>query len=590
MGAKVTVTPKQRFGSPFKRLVAFAGWVDYALTRTRERLEAVPEAFLYVLLGAGVVVFSLPALDLDFLISDDVVYYNLGLDGGLVGKHFRRMLLAPIINYLLSQAMAVSLPMARALVVMLGMVPVAIVAYLSYRAIFRLSKTQAFFAALLPEILPSQVYIPAFVIGSYTAWGLLFFYLSLLFSFRFLESTKWRWFFLSGVFYLSAVETTELSVFLLLPMLIPIFGLHPINKSSLTLAGSLALLSLYKFFYVLLGTSGVPTSRHAFDLAVALGRIRYAIGFSLPDPQLNQLGYFPLYLFLFIALGVVMHLRKYAHESPDRAGRERCLASSDSNKYLLMSYLFGFVWFVCSVAPFTVSYYFTHRYFYPAAHGLSLLIVLAVCSWLSLLRVRLLFVSAMIALTIFSGVLRLQTIEKTYAARKEVSAPLNRFLRSFKFPERSQIVVVGKGTELLYTSGYWHWSTGYLRYATKRDDISGQLGEEKGFYNPFGRRTRFRPNQMGGLTLEDPLFAFRYDGNRITQVSYCLQWGNEKDPERWTLFSMDPVKGDLTPFRSGIGEEAFGIAMKEMETRGIEQGEVLWATPPEERKQSQLKR
>jgi hypothetical protein len=245
----------------------------------------------------------------------------------------------------------------------------------------------------------------------------------------------------------------------------------------------------------------------------------------------------------------------------------------------LWYYLFGLVWIVVSLAPYTASKYFGGRYVYPTGFGMSFLTVLSIYLLLHWKPIRKYFVSAIVLLvfTISVGFYRSKNIRDTFYFPEKTHKVVKRALSEFNFPKDAQIVLVGPIVGYLSTGGYWIWSTGYLNYATRRLDISGLVGLEKSCYNPFDTKERGYTYQMRGLDLGKPLFIFRIYNNRYEQVLYCLQCVQRENSKVWKIYRLDDSTGEIMLFKEGKSENEYVASIKDLSAMGISKKDILWS-------------
>jgi hypothetical protein len=552
--------------------------------------EGLSEARVFGLLALSVVAFSVPSVFFDLLVSDDLAFYHQASDGYWKIMGLNRLFLAPVINHYLTEIMVISPALARSVILLLGMAPVSILAYIVYTRVLPLPRTVAFFAALLPHILPGQQDIPTYVIGSYMTWGLLFYFLATLSSSAYLKGRRPACLISAALFYLAAIETTEVAIFLAVPLIALILGKYSIRRESLIVTGVISMAAAYKAIYVVLNPYGRITSPQAFDLSSVLDRIVKGVYYCFPNPGFIMSPYLPVFLLAFIALFFMVGIA-----FPSRFGESATVPVTDPSRHrktLIFACLFGLAWFICSFMPFSVSHLFPSRYVYPAGFGLSLLIVVA--SYPLLARIRLgrlnLALPLLIIFAALVGLQRLETLNKIFSVREEAHKGLREPLLSFDFPAGAQIVVVGPGTGNLYTWGRWPKSTGYLRYTLERRDVSGQLGPEMAFYNPFLENSRGWSYIMCGLSLDAPLFLFRYDGTRLSQFAYFLMWERRGPAQGWTIFRLDRAHGKVSPFASGQDKAAYELALEKLARDGVSPGEILWTTQEKVKKGSKRKR
>lgn len=121
-------------------------------------------------------VFNYPYLFVDLLDHDDGLWYYYASEGVEIHKFEYRgkiAFLSPYRDWLYSYSMVYfGLPATRALFVLL-MGVISILLYKLYYSVFGIKKSIAFFASLIPNILPSLTGIPVGLNSSYAMWGLL---------------------------------------------------------------------------------------------------------------------------------------------------------------------------------------------------------------------------------------------------------------------------------------------------------------------------------------------------------------------------------------------------------------------------------
>ena len=76
-----------------------------------------------------------------------------------------------------------------------------------------------------------------------------------------------------------------------------------------------------------------------------------------------------------------------------------------------------------------------------------------------------------------------------------------------------------------FTGGYFYWSTGFLQYILNNPDVSGIIGREFNFYDPFNKNHCSYSYKMSCIDSTKKLIAYKRDSNfNIRRYTYFLQW------------------------------------------------------------------
>lgn len=550
----------------------------------RDALRA--EWFAYVFLGLAIVVFSAPSLSVPVLIRDDLGFYSAALDGGFQWAFLKRSLLAPIYNFVLAKTMVLSVCAARTAILIVFIVPLSFAMYYTWRVFLGLPRMVSFFAVLLPQILPGQLDIPTFIVGSYVTLGLLLYFAAVIFSLKYLRDHGRGNLAAAAVSYLACVETTEVGV----PLLVPIFALliclkmtsKTAHKGNLhLLLGTLGAVALYKGLYVLLFPYSVVTTPQPLEAVDLFDRVGKALQWSFPNPGIGHASVVYGVVAFILAMGVVLAIFRPVRipNGPATDGMPRFSLLSDRAKWLVW-YCFGAGWFVFALIPFMFSFFFLSRYVYAAAFGLNLLLVLGAFSifYRGPFAARMVFLLALSAITLFVGLERYKALGSAFDRKEEAHAAIQSALSKIDLPPRSQVCILGRRHNYVFTGSRWDWSTGYLQYVTGRSDIRGLVGREQSFFDPFKKGKE--PPDLGeqGIDPESPLFIFRMEKNdRLNQLRYFLQWQvYENGTVQWAVYQLNPITGQTERFRSGNSRESYFETLTELAGTGITRSDIAW--------------
>ncbi len=210
---------------------------------------------IYILIAVPIVLFNLIAVfGLDVLLADDASRYYRIAEGTFVLK-FIHLAIGWITLGISLNIMRLSPDLIRAIYVLFVMVPLSCLIYNLLHKKMGFPKIAAYFAAVLPNILPGQYLIPAFINGSHVSIGLIAVLSCFFASFRYLESQlpkNWKMLLTAVFLYALATQLGDQPVFSLPVLLFAILGCNKFNRKHLFLAGSLFLVFLHKAAWMLL--------------------------------------------------------------------------------------------------------------------------------------------------------------------------------------------------------------------------------------------------------------------------------------------------------------------------------------------------
>jgi hypothetical protein len=537
-----------------------------------------PEIVNYLIIGLVVVLFNLKSFGVHVIVLDDLAHYAEVVEGRFGYARFNRSLINPFLWYFFSEIMSYSAAISRAALLTLIMVPLSFIVYHIWTKYLSLPKSFSLICAILPQILPGQTYIPTFVIGSYNTWSLLIYFLAVLFFLKYLEQEKIAFWLMGTLFYLGAVDSTETSIFLAGPLVVALLWFRKFNKQHVTVILTILVVAACKLAFVLLAPYSNVNTPQYFGWEEILTRLQRMLTWDLPNPGING----PVALFIFaaiVAVGLILLVAKPIglQMLPETAEKNHF---EPSERFRMVGLcLFGISWVCASILPFLASAYFFRRYAYILGFGLNFLFVLAVYSILEREKLKK-YHAALIVLAIlivFVGVERGRKVETTFKWPDWVHTSIQSSLKSYDFPQESQIVIVGPAIGYLMTVGYWTWSSGYIKYATGRADLSGLVGKEEKFYDPFVRNERSYSFQMHGLDMSHPLFLFRFDKGVLEQLHYFVQWREEKGREEWSIYYLDAGNGKASKYATGNSKSDYRKTLEQLGRDGVTGREILWS-------------
>jgi hypothetical protein len=548
----------------------------------------------YIIIALLVIFFNLIAIcGIDVLLADDIRLWFKEINKL---NSYRRFLLAPFFNQFFTKMILISPALARSFILVFFMVPLSWTFYYLLNKIFYLPRSIALVCAVIPNILPGQDLIPAYIAGSHTTRGLLFAIISLILALKYLKSStdnnlKYYYLILSILmFFIASHSMAEHIVFLFPPFAIAIWFYSNNLKRKLFILFFFVAMVVFKIYQALSHPWGNINKPQNLSPEQIINRFKGAFGNKLLPIKFNSTfmnEYWLLIICVFIfviVLSFILNINRPGLISNINHTRKN--NSLPGKRKVINLYTFFIIW---SISTSFVFIFFSKlcisRYFYIAAFGVNTLLVLSIYSICNRFfsGIRKLYIPALVFLILWSGFSRHLNLKKYYNYHNNIKNVILSHISQINFLENSQIVIVGffkkKGRKEGYANS-WAMSTGYLSFITQRRDISGLLGEEFFYYNPFVdvQRNGWK-NDMTGLSLEKPLFLFKRvpQKNELIQLEYFLQWKDKTKNADWILYKTDKNSGKIKIIKHGEGFDQYNNAVKKI---GLEQSNVLWGGKP----------
>ena len=537
---------------------------------------------------------------------DDMGGYLLGLEGRLQPLVAREY---PLLAYFLdiaNRCMVTSLVFARVYITFFLVLSNIVLFYILYR-LLKFSILLSFVAAIFPSILPGQTLIPGYIAGSYTVFGSLFLFLSILLAKKYIETKKSRWIYLLAfvLAYICSLLVMLNSVFYFLPLafIFLAFNNFRINKRIQVLLFIIILADLYPVLLHLFSLSSF-TSQTSVHLSIGQMwvRLKESIFYLCPVGFNSMIAKIMTGVFVVLisvgAFSWLMHQFKKI--------KTNNLIFSEMVSGSLPMWL-GVIWFVSgSLVFWFTSPYFESRYFHLASYGSGMLIAFFILkidkppSGLSNEKFSISKNYGSIALLVLVSIMILSKIslQRDYVqTQNSIYYLYKNELAKIDYPRDSQIVVTDSESPII--GGFWVFSSGYLKYLTGRADITGNIFySELQFYNPFNPSERKWNTRMTGIDLAKPIYLYRATKNKLVPVKYALQWqlsswtknipgattlgGNSAGKliqSPWKIYEFDVKTGKNIVLKDGVGLVSYKIAVNNLFKIGVIENEILWAGP-----------
>lgn len=545
-----------------KRIKLFNSFaVEYAILSGRELIVA------FIILSIGIITFNYADVFLaKALYLDDYNRFTLGLENKIHQIIYLRNKARAYVIFPLFKLLSINIVWARLALVIFFYIPLSLTFYYIIRVYAKVPAVVALFSSLIPCILPGQLQIPYFVDGSYTVQGLLVFAWFLIVAYKFILKEKFNWTLFIGSIglFLFSIEMMDQSVFLLPFSIVSFIFISDLRlkfKRIIFLSFINLLLVLKKITETLNHPSGPVAVPIQPSIELFLERFKDFFHTVLPfsytyNSQINESVVIGS-LFLIIALcGFYFSGRK-----------ERMLI------------VLSIIWIFSSAIVFlTVSRYYSARYTHISSFGVNFIIVLSFWVFFDKLKKipkrHTILIILLSTITLFSGVNHYKNINVIIKPLNKVHMSIVEDLSKYDFPFYSQIVIVNG--HRIPTGGWWTYSSGYMKFSTQRNDVSGLIGKEKGFYDPFGieKRGFEYAFQMSGLDLDKPTFLFKQNCARkcvLTQKEYALQWSIDY----WYLYQFELDTGLLINSYKGV---KYSNYLEFINTLNLKTDDIIFST------------
>ena len=572
-----------------------SGWVD----RTgfggpfRELVEGHPVLFRALLIAFPVILFNLAnVFGPRFLVNDDPLRYWQGINIlETLHNGLAEFDLFSIPERIFWGVMAhFSTYVARLVYLLFYLTGISFCMYWISRKIFNLTAPCAYLAAVLPAVFPLQHQIIAGINVSYTLLGQLLVLVGLICGFCYLTREKHSWVLVvsAGILFASATRIMEQAVFLSAAV-----GLIYLVTSKYVLRKVLLLVpvavssaaALYEMVFYPRG----PAIAQDIPGEVILFRTLKFLAYLSPAIEENS---FILILFLLVAGMGSLLIWPLMKERV--SGLPHFSWIPQNLRYWILP-AFVFAWTFFSVFPFiALNSQMTVRMIHYAGYGPWMVMApgLAFLFWLVPFRIpvkRRMLIFIVFMIIVVSGIEHMNHAMKNYAGPNYHWDGLSSTVSYHAFPLDSQIVITGAdmGT---YSSHYI--CTGYLsRLLNNRRDVSGLVGNEYFYYDPFSRADLWS-SRMTGLrgTSNLHLFRFRIDGEihpseYLEQYRYFLRvitkesvFREGQEPGDWCLYKFDET-GIAAIKYTGNGLDQYKELLGKLEKEGIKPEHICWGDP-----------
>ncbi len=524
------------------------------------------------------------------ILTDDQGYYFNLFNKTINDLHFKRNILHAIFTLeIIKIATSTSVFFARFLILFLFSIPSALLLFYISHNHFQLNKFASTAIAVFPFILPNEVRVPTYLVGSYMLPAILFALTSVHFILKFSKRTGFPItdFILAATFYYLATESTELIASMLPAFLFLIFIFRKLSYKQFLLGSLISFIAIRKAILIISKPSGAINSVHNNLTASEIKfRTIHFLDFINPFHGLFNAGILNIILIIIILSGMLIVILK----------PERLKYILDPNQlsdkppdvhFLICYFLFPLTWLAFSTIPFLFySHDFTSRYFTIAsiAFGFMLVISTGILTG-SITNRKNPFIYILILGIIFMGFNRQIHFNSLYRIPRDQFISLEQTLETCNLPGDAQIVVASPGnTWLSMGNGVTDKSNGTLQYILKRRDVRGQIMEEKCFYDPFhlyNNPWNYRSMDID-TTKKTCLFrCFYADSSRNKRMHYALRWTDDKSKDSpWTIFHFNE-QGMAANLISGKGYKGYESAVDSLFSTGINREDILFGGIPE---------
>lgn len=530
----------------------------------------LPPLFIFIF----IFIFNFPSLGIKLLILDDLANYSEAVHDIFEASRMHRSFTNTLINHFFVNLMAIDPFLSRLLILVGVMIPFSIILYHILFKYYNLPQSVAFFAVIFPQILPGQVFIPFFVVGSYNTWGLFFYFVSLLTAIFFIKKQNISFLLFFTLFYFFSIDVT-INIFLAIPFALFLLYFKKINFKTFVIFAIIFIISLIKVFLIF-WKPWATTTVNKMSPEIYIDRLINLFKWTVPFFN-NYNSDIIIFFYLFVIFCALLYSIFFSDkeffpiiESPNYI----------TQKYRPFFWLFlGAIWFLSASLLFAFSKYYSSRYVYPAGFAFNFLLIFSIYLIISngFLAKYKIFIVLMLILTVSVGIQRVREIRRILLPAESVSIFIQKSLSRYDFPRDSQIVIVGSSTGKLLTGEYWVWSSGFLQFVTGRPDISGIVGKEAYLYDPFDIKKRGYDYKMNGLDISQPIFLFRLTNNDFIQLEYFLRFSVDDDKLIWMIYHLDQNSGDVDLLNEGYSLDDYNLYLDNLKDENISIADILWA-------------
>ena len=546
----------------------------------------------YLLIAGIIFGFNILSIwGIDGLITDDQVYYFSLYNKTVNDLQFRRNIIHALFTLgIIRLAEFTSIYFARLTILLLFSIPSAFMIFYFSNRHFHLRKEISLLIAVLPFIMPAEVRIPTYLVGSYILPAILFSLFCFYFIIRFNRENRLspQLLILVILFYWMAAESSELIAFMLPVFLFPIFVLKRISFKHILLGFCITFIAIRKAFLIAQKPLGnINDVNNEISISEIKYRLFHFLDFVNPFHIPTAYGYTNIILILLILVGAIMAIIN--HDKWKMSISEQHSVLRQKNKVYILSYfyLLPIIWICFSIIPFIFfTAYFSSRYFTVTSIAVSFLFVISITVLLNyFIKRRFYYLIVLSLIIVFAGMNRQVHFIKGYATPKSQFEEIKQALNDFDLPSDAQIVIGSPGNIwLALGSGVTVKSNGSLQYILKRRDISGQIMIEKSYYDPF----RIYNNPWGfrdadiDTTRKTILFrCFHPNKKKNMRMHYALRWVDDNNVSSpWILYYIDD---ELTfhHYLDGQGYAAYEAALDSLSKRGMKRDDIMFGGIPE---------
>lgn len=537
--------------------------------------------FFYVLIITCVFLANIQSVfGLKVLLNDDLFRYWFNiLPHKFPSDLAQRDFITPWVNHWLGYLTFGYPYSARLFLLICFMVPLSILCYRFFYYYLKIPRSIAVAGAIIPNIMPGQITIPAYINGSYCLWGMFLFLISMMVTLRKSESNKRDfWVFLIGLMFFWAAANTlaEFIVFLYPAVCLFVVSMRDFNvRRKITLVFSFGLVVGLKACNAILHPFGNVNAVQSLSISEQYTRLISAFN-TILLPTDKSLGLFPLIVvFVIIMVSISILFFDVFAFGADKKKRNEALR-------LVLTYFTHLVWFGAVFFPFIlVTKNFESRYFYLASFPFIILIFLSLYLIIErYFKIRKLFTLIVGVSIIVSGVLKIEANAKYNDLQNSRMNTVLKMCERGKNVKDAQFVLFDVNNGLLKYAR----STGYIKFVTKRDDCDALIGPEIKFYNPFVPvfPAHGWGNIMSGLDIDKPIFISRYNEKMKVIMSYdsMLVWDGVSKDSRWVVYEINQATGGKHVLVKGVGLNEYQKMLKKPIRNKIDLRNSAWGGVP----------
>lgn len=512
--------------------------------------------YIYSLIAIVILIANLTSIIyFSELGGDDILWYNKVIKNDFT-KHGSRSVIGFYTEWMMWNLMVISPQLTHLFYVLVFMIPNSIILYHILYDYLRFNEEISLFSSIAPNVIATMHLLPSYTNGSYIIYVSVFIYSAILFGLKYIDRNKLVYLILSILLYIFGNLISTFGIILLVPSIIIFQLAFTPQRRSFLLSAFFAFIAFFFFLRMqFIGAKGESINIYGFN--EILLRIQFIISNINPiniNPINDAKNISEHNIFIFLLVLTFVFAIIFMFNAKTIKKKNFLNYQEKRNKMKTIIILTLFIW-LGSVSFFVLfSHWLTARYLYLATLPSALLFSISIFILIPNNYKKYAFI--LLFLILGFNIYKKNNINFIQQKKsKEYGSFYSKLFSEDQFPIGSQFFIID---DKPYHKGVWSYDTAYLRFKSKRTDISGHIsGKNFAFDNPFQNKRSFKKgSSWRGLNLKNPIFIFEFDriSGNINRKKYYLQWLDSSN--KFSSFNISELineKGKSRIIFSGVG-------------------------------------